>query len=77
MGFADTLKRWFGMAREGAGEAADKAGDVAGAAWEKSKDVAEKAGETAGAAWEKAKDVADDDEADTGSDAGESDNPHA
>jgi uncharacterized protein YjbJ (UPF0337 family) len=40
MGFMDTLKKWFGSAKDNVGEMADKAGDVAGDAFDKAKDVA-------------------------------------
>ena len=40
MGFMDTLKKWFGSAKENVGEVADKAGDMAGDAFDKAKDVA-------------------------------------
>ncbi len=40
MGFMDTLKKWFGSAKETAGDLTEKAGDVAGEAWDKTKDVA-------------------------------------
>ena len=40
MGFMDTLKKWFGSARENVGEVADKAGDMAGDAFDKAKEVA-------------------------------------
>jgi vacuolar-type H+-ATPase subunit H len=53
MGFMDTLKKWFGGAKESAGGMAEKAKDVAG-------DVVEKAGDVAEGAWEKAKDMAED-----------------
>lgn len=41
MAFADTLKKWFGSAKETASEVTEKAGDVAEAAWDKTKDIAE------------------------------------
>jgi len=40
MGFMDTLKKWFGSAKENVGDMADKAGDMAGDAFDKAKDVA-------------------------------------
>ncbi|MBT8212413.1 MAG: hypothetical protein KJN71_04615 [Acidimicrobiia bacterium] len=40
MGFMDTLKGWFGSAKEKAGDVAEKAGDMGEAAWDKTKDVA-------------------------------------
>ena len=40
MGFMDTLKKWFGSAKENVGDVADKAGDMAGDAMDKAKDVA-------------------------------------
>ena len=52
MGLMGTLKKWFGGAKEMAGDVADKAGDVAGTMAEKTKDVAE-------APVEKTKDVKD------------------
>jgi len=64
MSFMDTVKGWFGKAKENAGEVADKAGDKAEVAWDKTKDVAGdvagKAGDAAEKAWDKAKDVAGD-----------------
>ena len=64
MGLMDTIKGWFSKGRDMAGDVAEKAGDVAEGAWDKTKDVAgdvaEKAGDVAEAGWEKAKDVADD-----------------
>lgn len=36
----DTLKKWFGSAKDTAGDVADKAGDMAGDAFDKAKDVA-------------------------------------
>lgn len=45
------LKGWFTKAKES--EAAEKAGEMAGKAWDKTKDVAEKT-------WDKTKDVAED-----------------
>lgn len=64
MSFMDTVKGWFGKAKESAGGVADKAGDAAEGAWDKTKDVAgdvaEKAGDVAEKAWDKAKDVAGD-----------------
>jgi hypothetical protein len=53
MGFMDTVKSWFGTAKDVAGDAAEKAADVAGDAAHKAKDVA-------GDAAHKAKDVVDD-----------------
>jgi hypothetical protein len=57
MAFMDTVKKWFGSAKE-------KTEEVAPKAWEKTKDVAgdvaEKTGDVAGKAWEKTKDVAGD-----------------
>ena len=53
MGLMGTLKKWFGGAKEMAGDVADKAGDVAGTMAEKTKDVAE-------APVEKTKDVVED-----------------
>jgi len=41
MGFMDTLKKWFGGAKETAGGMAEKAKDVAGDVVEKAKDMAE------------------------------------
>ena len=60
MGLMDTIKGWFSSAKETAGDVADKTGDVAGDAWDKTKDVAGKAGDKAGDAWDKTKDVAGD-----------------
>ena len=51
MGFLDTMKGWFGKAKETAGDVAEKAAPVAEKAWDTTKDVAEKA-------WETTKDVA-------------------
>lgn len=53
MGFMDTLKKWFGSAKENVGDVADKAGDMAGDAFDKAKDMG-------GDAMDKAKDVAGD-----------------
>ena len=36
----DTIKGWFGKAKDSAGDMADKAGDLAGDAMDKAKDVA-------------------------------------
>lgn len=49
--FFDKLKGWFTRAKES--EAAEKAGEFAGKAWDKTKDVSSKA-------WDKTKDVAGD-----------------
>jgi colicin import membrane protein len=63
MGLMDTVKSWFGKAKETAEPVVEKAGDAAGKAWEKTKPAAEKAaekaGEVAGKAWEKTKPVAE------------------
>lgn len=40
MGFMDTVRGWFGTAKEGAGDVAGKAGGAAEGAWDKTKDVA-------------------------------------
>jgi len=45
----DKVKGWFTRAKES--EAAEKAGEIAGKAWDKTKDVADKA-------WDKTRDVA-------------------
>ncbi|MCJ7726141.1 MAG: hypothetical protein MUP76_07120 [Acidimicrobiia bacterium] len=45
------IKGWFTTAKDS--EAAEKAGEMAGKAWDKTKDVAEKT-------WDKTKDVAED-----------------
>ena len=47
----EKIKSWFTTAKES--ETAEKAGEMAGKAWDKTKDVAEKT-------WEKTKDVAED-----------------
>ena len=36
----DTIKGWFSQAKDTAGDVADKAGDMAEGAWDKTKDVA-------------------------------------
>jgi len=53
MGFMDTLRKWFGAAKDKASDVADMAGDRAGGAFEKAKDLA---GDVA----DKAKDVVGD-----------------
>jgi uncharacterized protein YjbJ (UPF0337 family) len=60
MAFMDTLKKWFGSAKEQAGEMADKAKPMMEKAGEKAKPMMEKAGDVAEKAWEKTKDVAED-----------------
>jgi hypothetical protein len=64
MSFMDTVKGWFGKAKETASDVAEKAAPAAEKAWDKTKDVAgdvaEKAGDMAEKAWDKAKDVAGD-----------------
>ena len=50
-GVWDKVRSWFNRAKES--EAAEKAGEAAGKAWDKTKDVAEKA-------WDKTKHVAGD-----------------
>jgi hypothetical protein len=67
MGFMDTVKKWFGSAKEQASEVGekakpmmDKAKDVAGDVGERAKPMMEKAGDMAEKAWEKTKDVAED-----------------
>jgi len=40
MSFLDTVKGWFGTAKETAGDVAGKAGDATEGAWDKTKDVA-------------------------------------
>ena len=49
--FWDKVKGWFKKAKDS--ETAEKAGDMADKAWDKTKDVAEKT-------WDKTKDVAED-----------------
>ncbi|MBT8215158.1 MAG: hypothetical protein KJP12_08025 [Acidimicrobiia bacterium] len=60
----DTLKGWFGSAKDKAGDLAEDVGDAAEKAWDKTKDVAgdvaEKAGDVGEKAWDKTKDVAGD-----------------
>ena len=67
MGFMDTVKGWFGKAKEQAGEVGEKAKpmmekakDVAEDVGEKAKPMMDKAGDMAEKAWEKTKDVAED-----------------
>ena len=64
MGFMDTLKKWFGSAKDNVGDVADKAGDMAGGAFDKAKDVA-------GDAVDKAKDMFDGDDDDKAEGGGE------
>ena len=40
MGLMDTIKGWFSQAKDTAGDVTEKAGDMAEAAWDKTKDVA-------------------------------------
>ena len=60
MGFMDAVKKWFGTAKEQAGEMTEKAKDVAEDLGEKAKPMVDKAKDVAEDAWDKAKDVADD-----------------
>jgi len=64
MGFMDTLKKWFGSAKDNVGDVADKAGDMAGGAFDKAKDVA-------GDAVDKAQDMFDGDDDDKAEGGGE------
>ena len=57
MGLMDTIKGWFGSAKDVAGDAVDKAQDMAGDAMEKAGDAAEKAKDMAGDAVDKVQDM--------------------
>lgn len=58
MSFMDTLKGWFGKAKETAGEAMDKVEDIAEDIGEKAAPMVDKAKESAGEAFGKAKEFA-------------------
>ncbi len=62
MGFLDTVKGWFGKAKDTAGDVAEKAGDAAEGAWDKTKDVAGDVAEKAGDVAESVKDKLDGDD---------------